>query len=187
MLRPIINPSFTTPAVQRYFIRANLQRWHKRTPSRSVHGNSQTDQTPRSGDREPDGPEVSDAEWEIRAGRAIALVRETLPDFFKVGLVEYSTDDENAESIYSPRIQLLYTPPARLPPFPPTLHIEGLPLYHASSMFVRHTLSMFYTDISIELTRMNDVKGSSRDRKFTIGTAVFGKSRMGGTRAEWDV
>lgn len=114
------------------------------------------------------------------------MIKETLPNFFKVGLVERVVEDDQVESIYSPRIQLMYTPPSRLPPFPPTLTIEGLPLYHASSMFVRTTLSMFYTDLSIELRRMQESQ-NSREKKFTVSFAVLGKSRMGGTSAEWDM
>ncbi|KAG8819674.1 hypothetical protein FRC19_009616 [Serendipita sp. 401] len=184
MLKPPTAPTFTAFTLRRGFIHLNGQGRLRGALCRRGHNSASG---PPSKEQ-TDGPEeVSDTEWEIRSGRAIALLRETLPDFFKVGLVENSTEDESAGSIYSPRIQLLYTPPARLPPFPPTLHIEGLPLYHASSMFVRHTLNMFYTDLSVELRRMHDVKGARRDRKFTIGTAVLGKSRMGSTRVEWDV
>lgn len=122
-------------------------------------------------------------------GRAVGLIRDTLPNFFETGLVDRYSHEGKIESelIYSPRIQLIYTPPTRLPPFPNTLHIEGLPLYHASSVFVRTTLSMFYTDLRVELRRMQDLRGSSRDRKFMLGAGVLGLSRMGGTKAEWDV
>ncbi|CAG7849005.1 SubName: Full=Uncharacterized protein {ECO:0000313/EMBL:CCA67381.1} [Serendipita indica DSM 11827] len=137
--------------------------------------------------KEHDLKEVSDTEWELRAGRAISVIRETMPDFFKLGLVERTTEDDGSESIYSPRIQLLYTPPTRLPPFPPTLQIEGLPMYHASSMFVRHTLNMFYTNLSVELRRLQETKVGHRDRRFTLGIGVLGTSRMGGSAAEWDV
>jgi hypothetical protein len=117
----------------------------------------------------------------------MSVIRDTLPDFFKLGLVERLLEDDQIESIYSPRIQLIYTPPSRLPPFPPTLTIDGLPLYHASSMFVRHTLSMFYTDLKVELRRVQDHRMGSRERKFTIGFAVLGRSRMGSAPAEWDM
>jgi hypothetical protein len=121
------------------------------------------------------------------SGRAVSVIRETLPDFFRVGLVERLLDDDQVESIYSPRIQLIYTPPSRLPLFPPTLTIDGLPLYHASSVFVRHTLNMFYTDLKVELRRVQDYRIDSRERKFTIGFAVLGRSRMGSAPAEWDM
>jgi hypothetical protein len=144
-------------------------------------------------------------------GRAFALIRETLPTFFTTGLVEYASDDENALSIYSPKIQLQYTPPPpTLPvplPFPHTLQIDGLPLYHASSVFVRHSLSMFYTDLRVELRSCrvlpSDTKGGEssekqaipprqdgfhrRERRFTVGLDVHGLSRMGGGRKEWDM
>ena len=110
-----------------------------------------------------------------------------MPDFFKVGLVEHTTDDDAGASIYSPRIQLLYTPPTRLPPLPQTLQIEGLPMYHASSVFVRHTLNMFYTDLSVELRRLHETKAGHRDRRFTLGVCVLGVSRMSSSPAEWDV
>jgi hypothetical protein len=143
-------------------------------------------------------------------GRAFALIKETLPTFFTTGLVEHASDDENTPSIYSPKIQLQYTPPPpTLPvplPFPHTLHIDGLPLYRASSVFVRHGLTMFYTDLRLELRSCRvlpyDTKGENgiensasihqegtnrRERRFTVGFAVLGLSRMGGGRKEWDV
>ncbi|OBZ77299.1 hypothetical protein A0H81_01782 [Grifola frondosa] len=110
--------------------------------------------------------ELSDQEWEIRTGRAIYILQQTLPDFFATGLVSNldtsvtssSSQEENAsekESIYSPKIRLSYTPPTPLPsPFPRTLHVEGLPLYMASSAFVRHTLNALYTDLRVELRRV---------------------------------
>lgn len=78
-------------------------------------------------------------------GRAIFILRQTLPDFFNVGLVSSSTQDstpspstsssveinnrkhtDEPESIYSPKIRLIYTPPVKLPsPFPTTLQVEG--------------------------------------------------------------
>lgn len=123
----------------------------------------------------------------IHPGRAISVLRETLPNFFKTGLVERIIDEDHVESIYSSRIQLIYTPPSLLPPFPPTLTIEGLPLYHASSVFVRHTLSMFYTDLKVDLKRVHEQKLGARERKFLVGFAVLGTSRMGNKPAEWDM
>ncbi|PVF96959.1 hypothetical protein CPB86DRAFT_761215 [Serendipita vermifera] len=134
-------------------------------------------------EKDPELEGISDHEWELRAGRAFSIIRDTLPDFFKIGLVERVSGEENAESIYSPRILLLYTPPTRLPP----LHIEGLPLYHASSSFMRHTLNMFYNNLRIELRRAKDINGGHRERKFTIGMGIIGTSRIGGSHAEWDV
>ena len=73
------------------------------------------------------------------AGRAIYILQQTLPDFFSTGLVSSletpvldpardAPRDDDAESIYSPRIRLMYTPVAPLPaPFPRTLQIEGMP------------------------------------------------------------
>ena len=83
-------------------------------------------------------------------GRAIYILRETLPQFFTRGLISCSgnvgscfspsnsnpshkapfhgsdTDSDDPESIYSPYIRLAYTPPLRLPPpFPGTLYVEG--------------------------------------------------------------
>jgi hypothetical protein len=70
-------------------------------------------------------------------GRAIIILRDTLPTFFSTGLVT-SSEGQNStldtigafsqteESIYSPRIRLTYTPPTPLPsPLPHTLHVEG--------------------------------------------------------------
>lgn len=73
-----------------------------------------------------------------RAGRAIYILEQTLPDFFQVGLVSSIdptrpdivhvplADSGSVESIYSPAIRLTYTPPAPLPPpLPRTLALEG--------------------------------------------------------------
>lgn len=93
-------------------------------------------------------PRISDEEWELRTGRAIYVLQQTLPEFFSVGLVT-SIDSvtgsmrplnttyiplpsatqtgpapppEDVDSIYSPNIRLSYTPPAALPPpLPKTL------------------------------------------------------------------
>ncbi|KAM5543774.1 hypothetical protein V8D89_002391 [Ganoderma adspersum] len=112
----------------------------------------------------PEGPgELSDQEWEIRTGRAIYILQQTLPGFFSTGLItslDTSTGGETGKdgeevSIYSPSIRLEYRPPTPFPPpFPRTVHVEGLPLYMASSVFVRHTLSALYTDLRVELQRI---------------------------------
>ncbi|RPD52718.1 hypothetical protein L226DRAFT_480340 [Lentinus tigrinus ALCF2SS1-7] len=112
----------------------------------------------------PDGPgELSDQEWEIRTGRAIYILQQTLPTFFSTGLISSvdtsgtnsRTNEDDDVSIYSPNIRLEYRPPTPFPPpFPRTLHVEGLPLYLASSSFVRHTLSALYTDLRVELQRV---------------------------------
>ncbi|OCH83832.1 hypothetical protein OBBRIDRAFT_799584 [Obba rivulosa] len=113
----------------------------------------------------PGEPEISDQEWEIRTGRAIYILQQTLPDFFSTGLVSSletpivagreNWKDDTEEGIYSRNIRLSYTPPSPLPaPLPRTLHIEGLPLYMASSVFVRHTLNALYTDLRVTLRRV---------------------------------
>ncbi|KAI0654970.1 hypothetical protein C8Q70DRAFT_924479 [Cubamyces menziesii] len=123
--------------------------------------------SPQSGgsSSRPDGPsELSDQEWEIRTGRAIYILQQTLPTFFSTGLVSSldtpdsaprgkPTDDDT--SIYSPNIRLVYRPPTPFPPpFPRTLQIEGLPLYLTSSVILRHTLNALYTDLRVELQRV---------------------------------
>ncbi|KAK7062615.1 hypothetical protein VNI00_000103 [Paramarasmius palmivorus] len=126
--------------------------------------------------------EVSDREWEVRTGRAIDVLTQTLPDFFEstgeprptssihipvvnVNPLDYRARNESLESIYSPKVRLSYTPPVELPtPFPKTLHIEGLPLYIASSAFVRHTLNTLYSDLRVTLHKVvvNTPKSSPR-------------------------
>ncbi|KAJ7471296.1 hypothetical protein B0H11DRAFT_2041151 [Mycena galericulata] len=131
---------------------------------------------------DPKSPrDISDQEWEIRTGRAIYVLQQTLPDFFSTGLVssidratgsprqaisnylpvananplDYHTSGEDVDSIYSPNVRLAYTPPVALPaPFPKTLHIEGLPMYLASSVFVRHTLNALYADLKVVLNKV---------------------------------
>ncbi|KAJ7026135.1 hypothetical protein C8F04DRAFT_1126279 [Mycena alexandri] len=127
-------------------------------------------------------PEISDQEWELRTGRAIYVIQQTLPDFFSTGLVasiDRSTghprqgngstivpnanpldfrgpEDGDVDSIYSPNVRLSYTPPVALPsPFPKTLHIEGMPMYLASSVFVRHTLTALYSDLKVALNKVS--------------------------------
>ncbi|KAJ7176484.1 hypothetical protein C8R46DRAFT_988534 [Mycena filopes] len=125
--------------------------------------------------------EISDQEWELRTGRAIYVIQQTLPEFFSTGLVtsiDRSTghprkangsiivpsanpldfrgpEDEDIDSIYSPNVRLSYTPPVALPaPFPKTLNIEGMPMYLASSVFVRHTLGALYSDLKVVLNKV---------------------------------
>ncbi|KAJ7653286.1 hypothetical protein DFH06DRAFT_1282556 [Mycena polygramma] len=124
--------------------------------------------------------EISDREWELRTGRAIYVIQQTLPDFFNTGLVTsidkstgsprqanssplananpldyHATPDEDVDSIYSPNVRLSYTPPVPLPaPFPKTLNIEGMPMYLASSVFVRHTLNALYSDLKVTLNKV---------------------------------
>ncbi|KAI0700652.1 hypothetical protein C8T65DRAFT_831487 [Cerioporus squamosus] len=121
-------------------------------------------QRPGGPSSKPEEPgELSDQEWEIRTGRAIYILQQTLPTFFSTGLISSvdtsghnsQSKDEDDTSIYSPNIRLEYRPPTQFPPpFPRTLHVEGLPLYLASSSFVRHTLNALYTDLRVELQRV---------------------------------
>jgi hypothetical protein len=135
-----------------------------------LRSNYPPDSEPTPEPNENNDGEISDKEWDIRTGRAIFLLQQTLPEFFDAGLV---TSAEQAsklssgallslstlttgepDSIYSPKIRLAYTPPVALPaPFPRTLHVEGLPLYMASTVFVRHTLNALYADLHVTLTR----------------------------------
>ncbi|KAG7440521.1 uncharacterized protein BT62DRAFT_937921 [Guyanagaster necrorhizus] len=155
---------------------------------------------------------MSDHEWDLRTGRAIDIIHQTLPDFFKTGLVtsiDEATGQLNSSSvllgmqhIYSPKIRLSYTPPVQLPsPFPQTLHIEGLPLYLASSAFVRHTLSALYSDLQLTLQKfsvdgsrasLSDAEPSSqveksRDKRLTVLFRVNGIARVSGSEGVWDV
>ncbi|KAF8996004.1 hypothetical protein BDQ17DRAFT_1429976 [Cyathus striatus] len=137
---------------------------------------------------EPDGTEeVDDIEWQIRSGRAIYVLQETLPSFFTTGLITSIDKDSGAprpeipltmpfpltslppfkdyhsdvESIYSPNVRLSYTPPAALPPpLPKTLHIEG-------------------SD--------GTKKKLNRDKSIKINLNVTGVGRVSGASAEWDV
>ncbi|KAF9261110.1 hypothetical protein L218DRAFT_870659 [Marasmius fiardii PR-910] len=181
-------------------------------------------------------PEVSDREWDIRTGRAIDILMDSLPEFFNVGLLTsinkstgepeptssihipavnanplgYRRRNEDMESIYSPKIQLSYTPPVELPaPFPKTLRIEGLPLYIASSAFVRHTLNALYSNLSVVLHKVslntpksshpshqeesssfppdNTVYRKNREKSLFVGLRVTGTSRVSGSLGEWEV
>jgi len=108
------------------------------------------DTLPDPKDSPPPHPDVPDHEWEIRTGRAIYVIQETLPEFFQTGLItgvnkttgipgkpsspsasinflEYVAPKDDEEPIYSPNIRLSYTPPVELPsPFPKTFHAEGV-------------------------------------------------------------
>ncbi|KAI0056149.1 hypothetical protein BV25DRAFT_1648844 [Artomyces pyxidatus] len=156
---------------------------------------------------------LSDHEWDLRTGRAIDLLRTTLPTFFSTGLVTHPSlsfnhssrldaiSEDGADSIYSPRIRLSYTPPTALPaPFPRTLHIDGIPLYLASSVFIRHTLNALYTDLAVSLrslhvnppspaprTSTTSTSVTGRERSVVIGLGVTGRARVGGGQAEWVV
>ncbi|KAI0644142.1 hypothetical protein C8Q79DRAFT_913901 [Trametes meyenii] len=119
--------------------------------------------TPSSGSGPERPRELSDQEWEIRTGRAIYILQQTLPTFFSTGLIS-SLDTSGAASsgrleedtsIYSPNIRLVYRPPTPFPsPFPRTLHVEGLSLYLTSSVILRHALNALYTDLRVELQRV---------------------------------
>ncbi|KZT64807.1 hypothetical protein DAEQUDRAFT_732163 [Daedalea quercina L-15889] len=153
------------------------------SPSPETPGSSEPPQEPEP---EQNGNEISDQEWEIRTGRAIDILQQTLPDFFQTGLItaletpiigrkhdsasngaggkdlhwEGRTTQPDVESIYSRYIRLSYTPPHPLPaPFPRTFTIEGSALYLASSAFVRHTLNALYTDLQVNITRARIVGG----------------------------
>lgn len=107
------------------------------------------------------------------------------------------------EGIYSRSVRLEYTPPVALPaPFPRALHIEGLPLYVASSVFVRTTLNALYTDLAVNMLKVqvkDGAKARSKDRDagerrerdlaITIRLLVSGIGRLtlSSERAEWDV
>ncbi|KAG5651500.1 hypothetical protein H0H81_008472, partial [Sphagnurus paluster] len=137
---------------------------------------------PPDSNPKPEGePRISDQDWEIRTGRAVYLLQQTLPEFFLAGLItsvdkatgtphSSSTSipvlnanpldsqpygEEDIEVIYSSKIRFSYTPPGQLPaPFPSTFHVEGLPLYLASAVFIRHTLNALYTDLSLDLQKL---------------------------------
>ncbi|KAI6038564.1 hypothetical protein EDC04DRAFT_2569671 [Pisolithus marmoratus] len=172
--------------------------------------------SPESGgdiDRSSPGA-ISDHEWDIRTGRTIYVLQQTLPDFFRIGLVSnvgptrgpglvYNAPSEQTEieNIYSPKIRLTYTPPVALPsPFPRTLSIEGLPLYLASSVFIRHTMKTLYSDLRVELRKVvvqvppltpksNEAghSRSAREKSLFIGLMVLGTTRVSGGQGEWQI
>jgi len=134
---------------------------------------------------EPPG-EISDLEWEIRTGRAIYILEQTLPDFFQVGLVDAMPSSQ--ESIYSPAIRLTYTPPAALPaPFPSTLSLDGLALYMASSVFIRHTMKTLYADLRVEMQKLAVQTAQKREKSVLVGLTVYGTTRVSGGLGEWQV
>ncbi|KAK0450403.1 uncharacterized protein EV420DRAFT_1563358 [Desarmillaria tabescens] len=160
----------------------------------------------------PQKDEISDQEWNLRTGRAITVLQQTLPEFFKTGLITSINDatghltsssiHSEQQHIYSPKIRLSYTPPVQLPsPFPQTLHVEGLPLYLASSAFVRHTLNALYSDLQLTLQKFSvdspratvphsEPSGEvrkSRDKHLTVLFRVNGIARVSGSEGVWDV
>ncbi|KAL1745892.1 hypothetical protein HDZ31DRAFT_35361 [Schizophyllum fasciatum] len=126
--------------------------------------------------------EVSDQEWELRTGRGIYVLQETLPDFFRAGLVtsidkesgeprrssplhipiahaaplDFLRHDEDVESIYSSNVRLSYSPKAEHVSalLPKSLTIEGYSFYLASSVLLRRGLTAMYHDLNVELTKM---------------------------------
>ncbi|KAF9531371.1 hypothetical protein CPB83DRAFT_761481 [Crepidotus variabilis] len=205
-------------------------------PSPSVAGRHLSDlglRSQRPPDRLPESdessqpPEVGDQEWEIRTGRALYVIQETLPEFFLSGLItsvnkatgapsrststfattpsinflEFHTLGDDEEPIYSPKIQMQYTPPSELPPpFPKTFHIEGLQLYVTSSGIVRHTMNALYSDLSLKTTKLiiksppqlpSSSEGKrrriNRDKSFVVRQIVNGVARVSGKPAEWEI
>ena len=66
------------------------------------------------------------------SGKAISILRGTLPDFFSIGLVTRLEDDptpiaaDHPSSIYANNIRLMYTPPhLTVPLLPKVAQIEG--------------------------------------------------------------
>ncbi|KAJ7071985.1 hypothetical protein C8F01DRAFT_973616 [Mycena amicta] len=174
----------------------------------------------RPPDTQPDPkapPEISDREWELRTGRAIYVLQQTLPGFFNTGLVTSidsvtgslrpihgtttaSSSAHDVDSIYSPKVRLSYTPPAALPPpFPKTLHIEvnatkGYPCTLASSVFVRHTMNALYADTRVTLNKVavdthgaQNLNQSSREKSLVVGLTASGVARVSGAANEWEV
>ncbi|CEL59917.1 hypothetical protein RSOLAG1IB_09201 [Rhizoctonia solani AG-1 IB] len=143
---------------------------------------------------------ISDAEWEIRVGRAISILTSTLPDFFKLGLV--TRFDASASSspfafveavqpspdlIYARHIRFRYAPPGDEGVMPKVLQIEGLPLYFTSAAIVRTSLNALYSDMHVALNSVEVSTLGARDREIKIGLIVSGSSRVGGGKAEWDI
>lgn len=159
--------------------------------------------SPKGKEPERNTPErVSDAEWEIRVGRATDVLDSTIPAFFESGLATSAcpetlshhkqdktrdfTDDPHP--IYSKTVCLTYTPPTALPaPFPRTLRVEGLSLYQASAMFMRTSLMTLYSDCNVTVIRKNVKSPSKRERQLQLSMLVGGRSRLTGSPAEWDV
>lgn len=192
---------------------------HPRTPRSSLrrerirHSSSSSSSSGDDVDRDNPGT-ISDQEWEVRTGRAIYVLQQTLPEFFRIGLVSnvdptrgpdlvYNVPSEQTEieNIYSPKIRLTYTPPVALPsPFPRILSIEGLPLYLASSVFMKHTMKTLYSDLRVDLRKVvvqsppRTLKGnevghsrSTREKNLFIGLTVLGTARVSGGLGEWQI
>ncbi|EIN04671.1 hypothetical protein PUNSTDRAFT_55396 [Punctularia strigosozonata HHB-11173 SS5] len=148
--------------------------------------------TKDDGGKPPEGPEeLPDAEWEIKTGRAIYILQQTLPEFFQTGLVAtldrgvldvnnhppssnglisatflHTTYGKSMATLYAPNIRLSYHPPVTLP-VPgmngKMMQIEGLPLYVSSSVFVRTTMKALYNDLEVTLKRMRVTNGPEPD------------------------
>ncbi|KAG9037837.1 hypothetical protein FS837_001362 [Tulasnella sp. UAMH 9824] len=159
--------------------------------------------SPKGKEPEKSSPErVSDAEWDVRVGRATDVLDSTIPAFFESGLVISASPDtlshhqrnksrdftDDPHPIYSKNLCLTYTPPTALPPpFPRTLRVEGLSLYQASAMFMRTSLMTLYSDCNVTVIRKNIKSPSRRERQLQLSMLVGGRSRLTGSPAEWDV
>ncbi|ELU38881.1 hypothetical protein AG1IA_07095 [Rhizoctonia solani AG-1 IA] len=154
--------------------------------------------SPKTGD-DHEGP-ISDAEWEIRVGRAISILTSTLPDFFKLGLVTrfdasvssspfafVEAVQPSPDLIYARHIRFRYAPPGNEGVMPKVLQIEGLPLYFASAAIVRTSLNALYSDMHVALSSVEVSTLGVREREIKIGLIVSGSSRVGGGNAEWDM
>ncbi|KAJ4478908.1 hypothetical protein C8R41DRAFT_843928 [Lentinula lateritia] len=79
----------------------------------------------------PELEELSDAEWELRTGRTIDILRLTLPTFFNTGLMT-SWDPETGDAYPSPTLPSLpslpHLPNLHLPHLPLPLHISPHPI-----------------------------------------------------------
>jgi len=141
-----------------------------------------TNRAPKNSSRE----QISQLEWNLRTGRAVSLLKNSIPDFFDKGLVSSVAEDD--ESLYASHIQLCYTPPSHLPaPFPKTLRVEGLPMYHASAAFIQHTLKALYSDLDISLRTVRDQSSQARHRQLEMSVIISGKLRVTNKATEWDV
>lgn len=58
-------------------------------PTKNDHPQSQ----PPPSTSPPSGPRVSDEEYQVRLGRAVSLLRATLEDFMRIGLVDYDSSN----------------------------------------------------------------------------------------------
>jgi hypothetical protein len=165
---------------------------------RDVDGNPKGTGSGKSPDEHNEQEKINDKEWELRVGRAIYVLRATVPRFFESGLtssVETRGDSggvdlepTSTDDIYSKFIRLTYTPPVRLPaPFPQTLQVEGLALYHASAVLLRTSLQAMYSDCTLNMTSINVISSGHRERKLKIGLTIDGHNRVTGTKAVWDV